>query len=123
MRIGELKHRISFYQRTVAETPSNNDLPGNGLEPYDNQNSYGEELEWTLLSTRWASAEPLLGNEYFAAERINTKCEIKFRVRFFAELNEKLRIQFNSVTYEILDAINIKMIDRDCIIYAKRVET
>lgn len=104
MNIGQLKHRIIFKERQVT------------------QNSYGEELTWVTINTVWASAEPILGKEYFSAERINTNVQIKFRCRFFTGLNETLRINFKGVDYDIIDAINIKVIDRDALIYAKRVE-
>ena len=104
MKIGSLKHRITFKERQAS------------------QNGYGEEMTWSTVTTLWASAEPILGNEYFAAERMNTKVQIKFRCRYFTALNEKLRIEFDGQTYEILDAINIKVIDRDVLIYAKRVD-
>jgi SPP1 family predicted phage head-tail adaptor len=104
MKIGDLKHRITFKTRAAS------------------QNDYGEELSWTTVKTVWAAAEPILGNEYFAADRINTKVEYKFKCRYFTGLNEKLRITFDSVDFEILDAQNIKMMDRDVIIYAKKVQ-
>lgn len=104
MKIGELKHRISFKQRQST------------------QNTYGEELAWVNIMTLWASADPVMGKEYFSAERINTRVQIKFRCRYFSGLNETLRITFKGNDYEIIDAMNIKVIDRDVLIYAKRVE-
>lgn len=104
MNVGELKHRITFKSRSAT------------------QNGYGEETTWSTVTTLWASAEPILGNEYFSAERVNTKVEIKFKCRYFTALNEKMRITFKGTDYEILDAINIKMTGRDVLIYAKRVD-
>lgn len=104
MKVGSLKHRITFKQRQST------------------QNTYGEELTWTTVTTLWASAEPILGREYFSAERMNTKVQIKFRCRYFTGLNETLRIAFEGNDYEIIDAMNIKVMDREVLIYAKRVE-
>lgn len=104
MKVGSLKHRITFKERQAS------------------QNGYGEETTWSTVTTLWASAEPILGNEYFAAERMNTKVQIKFRCRYFTGLNETLRISFEGNEYEIIDAMNIKVMDREVLIYAKRVE-
>lgn len=86
------------------------------------QNSYGEELTWTNVVTVWASLEPLLGKEFFAAERIETKVEVKFRCHFYTGLNTEMRVAYNGTDYDILSLINVKNQNRELLVYAKAVE-
>lgn len=85
------------------------------------QNDYGEELVWTNGDTHFASVEPLLGNEYFVAERADSKVEIKFRCWYFPGLTNEMRLSFNGKDYEILSAINFKNLNREWLIYARKV--
>jgi SPP1 family predicted phage head-tail adaptor len=85
------------------------------------QNDYGEELTWTETETHFASVEPLLGNEYFAAERSASKVEVKFRCWFFPTLRDDMRVSFNGADYEILSCVNYKNLNREWLIYARKV--
>lgn len=86
------------------------------------QNSYGEELTWSNVDTVWASLEPLLGNEFFVAERTESKVEVKFRCHYYAGLTEEMRVNHNGIDYDILSLINVKSLNREILIYAKRVD-
>lgn len=85
------------------------------------QNDYGEELEWTVGETVFASVEPLLGNEFFVAERTDSKVEVKFRCWYFEGLTNEMRVLFNGKEYEILSAVNYKNQNREWLIYARKV--
>lgn len=86
------------------------------------QNGYGEEVTWTDLATVWASAEPILGREMFAAETAKSNVEIKFRCYYFSGPDVKMRILHQSKEYEILSAVNVKNLDREWLFYCKRVD-
>jgi SPP1 family predicted phage head-tail adaptor len=85
------------------------------------QNDYGEELTWTTGETHFASVEPLIGNEFFAAERADSKVEIKFRCWYFTDLTNDMRVLFNGRDYEILSTVNYKNLNREWLIYARKV--
>lgn len=87
------------------------------------QNPYGEELTWTDVATCFASVEPLIGNEYYAAEQKESKVEIKFRCWYFESpaVTNEMRVQFNGADYEILSVINYKNLNREWLIYARKV--
>ena len=75
----------------------------------------------TDTEAHFASVEPLLGNEYFAAERSDSRVEIKFRCWYFPTLNSEMRLTFNSKDYEILSTVNVKNLNREWLIYARKV--
>ena len=93
------------------------------LQLKENFNSYGESTrEWTpKFSDIFASKEPLLGNEYFNAEAKQSKVEIKFRTYFFEGVKNEMRIRDDSGDYEILSAINVKNLNRELLMYVKKV--
>lgn len=86
------------------------------------QDGYGEETTWTDLATVWASAEPILGREMFAAETAKSNIEIKFRCWYFVGPDVKMRIVHQTKEYEILSAVNVKNLDREWLFYCKRVD-
>jgi len=103
MRIGKLRHRITFQQRTTT------------------QNSYGELTEtWADYATRWASVEPLKGREYFSAKQTQAEVDVRFRCRYLSGLNTAdFRIKYGSRIYDIVSIINVDERNKELIIMAK----
>lgn len=90
------------------------------------QNIYGEMSNepgvWDLFkSDIWASKEPLLGNEYYTAVQTQSKVEVKFRTYYFDGVTNEMRIQHGSELYEILSAVNVKSLNRELLLYCKKV--
>lgn len=101
----DLRHKINFLS------------PPTGTDDYGSPNT-----EWTTYKSGvWASADPLLGNEYFSAEAVQSKVEVKFRCIWFSGVTNKMRIEYNFETYEILSAINVKSMNRKLLCYCKKV--
>lgn len=73
------------------------------------------------LSNLWASKEPLLGNEFFAAEQTQSKAEVKFRTRYVPGVENEMRVQDSEGVYEILSAINVKNLNRELLMYCRKV--
>jgi SPP1 family predicted phage head-tail adaptor len=87
------------------------------------KNSYGELVDsWSTVSTVWASKEPLLGNEYFSADMINSKVTVKFRCWYFEGVENNMRIYHNNEIYDILSAINYKSLNREWLFYCMKVD-
>lgn len=87
----------------------------------ETQNGYGEELTWNTATTCFASFEPILGNEYYVAERADSKVEAKVRCWYFEGVTNEMRIEHNGQDYEILSVINFKNLDREWLIYVRKV--
>lgn len=75
------------------------------------------------LTGLWASKEPLLGNEFFAAEQMQSKVEVKFRTHYIPGVTNEMRVQDSEGVYEILSAINVKNLNRELLLYCRQVRT
>lgn len=88
------------------------------------QNSYGEDTdEWLPITDKkiWASKDPILGNEYFTAMATQTKVDVKFRCHFMKGVLDEMKVRDDEGTYEILSAINVKSLNRELLMYCKKV--
>lgn len=96
----------------------------NILKLQSGYDSHGEPIdEWVPVKTGlWASKEPILGNEFFAAEQTQSKVEVKFRTYFTPGVENEMRVQDNEGIYEILSAINVKSLNRELLMYCKKVK-
>ena len=86
-------------------------------------NSFGEPVDtWeTIYSNIWASKEPLLGREYFSAEATQSQVEVKFRTYYFDGVKNEMRVECDGEMFEILSAINVKSLNRELLMYCKKV--
>lgn len=103
----DYRHKIDFLQRS------------NG---YDD---YGEPIDtWTNFKTGiWASYDPLLGNEFFAAQTTENKVEAKFNMRYIEGITSEMRLRFNGQDYEIIgQPVNVKGLNRELLCYCKLVK-
>lgn len=74
------------------------------------------------LTGLWASKEPLLGSEFFAAEQTQSKVEVKFRTYYTPGVENEMRVQDSEGTYDILSAVNVKSLNRELLMYCKKVK-
>lgn len=93
------------------------------LSPPGTQDDYGEVTgSWTTYkSDIWASKEPILGNEYFSANATQSDVKVKFRCQYISGVTDTMRIQHGAELYQILDAINVKTLNRILLCYCKKV--
>lgn len=104
MNVGKLKHRVEFYEETGE------------------RNHYGERISvWTLRYTRFASIEPLLGRELFAAETVQSKVEVKVRCRYFEGPTVNMQIRHGAKKYHIESAVPVEENGREWLFYCSRV--
>ena len=89
----------------------------------ESYNSFGEPIDtWqTVYPNIWASKEPLLGREYFSAEATQSQVEVKFRTYYFDGVKNEMRIECDGEIFEILSAINVKSLNRELLMYCKKV--
>ena len=95
----------------------------NILKPVYERNEYGEpETTWLSVFTNvYASKEPLLGNEFFKAAATQSKAEVKYRTYYFSGVETDMRIYDEDGMHEILSVINVKSLNRELLIYCKKV--
>jgi SPP1 family predicted phage head-tail adaptor len=88
------------------------------------QDSYGDSANvWTNFATDiWSSKEQLLGNEYYTAESTKSKVEVKFRTHFINGVQNEMRVHNGNEVYDILSAINVKSLNRELLMYCKKVD-
>lgn len=86
-------------------------------------NEYGErDNGWVdVVTDIWASKETLLGKEYFSAEQIQSNVEIKFRCYYIPGIDKTMRVYNEGDVYEILSVIDPKGLNRELLLYCKKV--
>jgi len=66
---------------------------------------------WTTYATVWASIDPVLGREYFAAEQVQSKVDTKIRCRYQSgvcdAVTTAMRVSHGAVVYNIEAPINV----------------
>lgn len=90
MKIGSLKHRITF-QRLVTTI---------------NENGFEVEV-WEGYKTVWASVANLSGREYYETAAIQTEKTVKLVIRHIEDIDTAMRIIFNNKQYNIIYIDNI----------------
>jgi SPP1 family predicted phage head-tail adaptor len=101
----DYRHKIDFLHRVKG------------------RDEYGEPIdEWAIFKGGiWASMEPLLGNEFFAAYTTDSKVEVKFNMRYVDGITNDMRIRHGDEIYEILSAVNVKSLNRELLCYCRLV--
>lgn len=103
----DYRHKIDFLKRNSG---------------YDD---YGEPTDtWEVFKGGiWASKEPLLGNEFFAAQTTDNKVEVKYNMRYISGITSKMRIKHGEEVYEIIGPpINVKSLNRELLCYCRLVK-
>lgn len=87
------------------------------------RDEFGEYIEsWDIFKGGiWASKDPLLGNEFFAALTTESKVEVKFNMRYIPGITNEMRIKHNNEVYEILSAVNVKGLNRELLCYCRLI--
>ena len=84
MDIGDLRHRITIQKFTIG-------INENGFETED----------WQDYKTVWASVSNLTGKEYYQAAAMQAEKIVKFKVRYFEDIDTSMRIVFKDSKYNI----------------------
>lgn len=94
MKIGEMRHRITFQQE--IKTPDGHK---------------GFTIQWQDLVTVWASVEPLSiasTREYFYSHQIKPEVTHKVKMRYREDITEKMRIKHRGRVLDIKSIIDLK---------------
>ncbi len=102
MQAGKLRHRIAI------EAPAETQGPDGSVSQ-----------TWGTFATAWASIEPLVGKEYFAAEREQADISHRIRMRFIGGITPRMRVSFESRIFEIESALNVSERNRELILMCR----
>jgi SPP1 family predicted phage head-tail adaptor len=104
MRAGELRHRITFQNKTIT---------------YD---SYNQPIEvWVDDDTVWAEVITSGGSEFYAGQKLNAATSAVFKIRYKNVLVTQ-RIKFGARYFEILPPINnVDGLNKEILLLGKEV--
>ena len=69
----------------------------------------GEEvIVWSEVATVWGSAEPLRGQEYLEANRLQADLDIRFRIRYLDGIKPSMRVKYDDRYFNIVSVIHVK---------------
>jgi SPP1 family predicted phage head-tail adaptor len=70
----------------------------------DAANSRGEPVPtWSALHTGvWAQKQPIRGREYFAAGQMQTPADVRFRIRYRADITAAMRVVDGGQPFDIV---------------------
>jgi len=84
MRAGELRHRVTFKEKSVT------------------RNDFNEEvITWTEVATVWASVEDLSGREFYEARRAGAQVTTRIRMRYRSDIAPEMQATWDGHTYDI----------------------
>lgn len=89
VRRGELDREISFIKKVIEDASNNED----------------KEVGWEYIATDsdvWARVMVMRGKEMVIADRLTFVQTTVFTVDFRDDINTRMRVQYNSKTYEII---------------------
>jgi len=70
--------------------------------------SGAEKDVWSEVATVWGSAEPLRGQEYLEATRLQADLDIRFRIRYRDGIKPSMRVKHGEHYYNIVSVIHVK---------------
>jgi SPP1 family predicted phage head-tail adaptor len=96
MKAGKLRHKI-----TIQKTTQTADSIGGIID------------SWSTFATVWAHIEPLKGKETLQGEQISTDLFLRITIRYLSGLTAKMRISWNSRTFDIKSISNLDERNRE----------
>lgn len=104
MNIGRLRHRIKIQKQRYR--------------PSD----YGATIaEWHDLHNVWAEVKPLSGRELFVAQQVQAETSAQIWLRYLADVDTTMRVEFNGRFYQILSVINYRELNKSLILHCKEL--
>lgn len=87
MRAGKLRHRVTIQQR-LAGSPQRTPTGA-------------PDTSWSDVATVWASIDTLRGRELIEAQAVQSRLEVRIRLRYRAGLTAAMRIVHGTDIYNI----------------------
>lgn len=99
MQSGKLRHRVTIQSR-VSGSPQK-------------KPSGAPDDSWTDFLTCYASIEPLRGREFLEAQAVQSRVEVRIRIRYRAGITAAMRVVKGSTYYHVEAVINPEMRNRE----------
>jgi SPP1 family predicted phage head-tail adaptor len=85
MNPGELRHKITIQKLVNI------------------QDTFGQPVEqWPDVVTVWASVNPIIGREFFAAQQVNSEVTHKIKMRYRSDITSDMRIKLGNRIFDII---------------------
>ncbi len=76
-------------------------------------------ISWVPFATVWGSVEPLLGREWFDAQREQADVSHRVRMRFLAGVTHTMRVVWGSRVFEIESVLNAGERNRELVLMCR----
>lgn len=104
MRAGGLRHWVTIQSATEA------------------RDAVGEPIKtWGTFATGWASIHPRTGTEPFQVQQFAPEATTEIAMRHLDGVTEKMRVLFDTRTYDIQFVQNIGERDRKIVLFCKEL--
>lgn len=92
-------------------------------EPSTTQDEYGQPIDGYVDITTgiWASVEPVIGREFYAAEQVQSEARIKVRTEYIEGIKEKMVVFHGTRKLEVVSVINPKEQNRELLLMCKEL--
>ena len=74
---------------------------------------------WSTFATVWADIDPKGGQERFLAKQLDAKIDLVFQIRHYSGITPKMRISWDSRTFDIQSVLNLWERDKEMLISCK----
>ena len=106
MKIGNLNKRVTIQGRVVT------------------QSTTGMEIEtWSDLDTVWACVQPIKGKEFWQAQQISSKLDMRVTIRYRSNVSTLNRLKYGNRYFDIVAVINTDERNRFLTLMCEEVET
>ena len=93
MNPGDLRNQITIQQKALPVA----------------QDSTGQETPtWSTVATVWASIEPLRGQEFLEATRLQADIDVRIRIRYRPGLKPAMQVLHDNRILQIMAIIHVK---------------
>lgn len=86
MRAGSLRERVTLQSPTESRSAAYADV----------------QKAWVDVATVWAAFEPLSGRELLLAQQVSSDINVRFRVRYRADVTAKWRVRYGTRIFQIV---------------------
>ena len=104
MKIGQLRHRVTIQEKSVAA------------------DGYGaEDITWGEVATVWGAVAPLSGREFLEGRNLENEVNTRIRIRYRSGLTPSMRVSWDSRVFDVEAVINRFEEDKEIWLMCKEV--
>jgi SPP1 family predicted phage head-tail adaptor len=105
LRPGEMRHRVTVYQRSTTQSASG-----------------AQSTSWTPFATsRFAAVRPLTGSEFFSAHQMGAVVPTEFRVRYLSGMLPQMRIAWDGRLFDVVSVAMPNGIREEMVVLANEL--